>query len=131
MKFWSKLLCIIVLFTCLLACAHRVESGTVRDTLANIEQTKNGNWRVWLTHDTAAGYCTTDNDLGEEALRLLKEHYGEVLMEYRDIKAGDPEFTIWSNSDCGSIVKGDSSMKMFYIDSITPVPARIREIPAG
>jgi len=122
----------ILLVTSLLtACAHRVEFGVVRDTLANIERTKNGNWRVWLTNDTAAGYCTTNSALGEEALKLLKEHYGEVIIQYRDIRTGDPEWSAWSNSDCGSIYKGESSMKIFYIDSITPVPARLMASPGG
>ena len=106
-----------------------VKSGTIRDTLANVEQMYSGNWRVWFTNDTAAGYCTTDNELGERALNLLLNHDGEVVMEYREIKSDDSEWNTWSNSSCGSIYKGDTSMEIFYIVSITPVAARLRVSP--
>ena len=105
-----------------------VENGVIRDTLGNVEQTYNGNWRIWFTHDTAAGYCTLDNSLGEYALYLLENHDGEVLLEYKSILAGDSEYSLWNNSDCGSIQKGESSMVMFAVVKITPVSARLRGV---
>ena len=109
----AVMLLVVFLFS---ACtATYVKSGTIRDTIGNVERTYNGNWRVWFTNDTAAGYCTTDDEVGARALDLLMNHDGEVILEYKSIRAGDPEASFWSKSDCGSIAKGEFSMEMFSI----------------
>lgn len=112
-------------------CSGDVMEGAIRDTIGNVEKSRNGNWSVWMTNDTAAGYCTTDDELGEYALKLLENHTGEVILRYREIFSGDPEYNTWSASDCSSIYKGGTEMEMFYIESITPVPARTLPAPGG
>ena len=106
-----------------------VKSGEIRDTIGNVEQTVNGNWRVWFTHDTAAGYCTCDNKIGEYAKYLLENHDGEVILKYKSIREGDPEYDAWQKSGCGSITKGESYMEMFAIVEIIPVRSRLLAVP--
>jgi len=115
----------VILLLCVACVGTMVKNGEIRDTLGNVEQTKNGNWRVWFTHDTAAGYCTRDNKVGEYAKYLLENHDGEVILKYKSIVAGDPEYNFWQKSDCGSIAKGESSMEMFAIVEIVPVKSRL------
>jgi len=104
--------------------AHRVEEGVIRDTLFSVEETKNGSWRIWMTHDDICGYCTNDIELGKRALDILKEHDGEVLVYFRDIRADDPEFSWWSSSDCGAIYADGGSTHMFMLYDISRVPSR-------
>jgi len=117
------ILLVLTLFTA--ACnAHRVRSGTLRDTIFSVEETNNGYYRVWMTHDDIAGYCTQNRETGQYALHLLRNHNGEVLLDFRSINEGDPEHSWWNSSDCGSISSGDSTTAMFYLVSVVPVPAR-------
>jgi len=114
-----------LLVFCVACTATNIKHGYIRDTIGNIEQTNNGNWRVWFTHDTAAGYCTGSQEMGKRAEELLLTHYGEVILEYKEVTASDKEWSVWGSSQCGSLVKGESSMKMFLILAITPAPARV------
>jgi len=115
-----------VLLLSLIGCSpHRVEDAVLRDTLFSVEETENGYWRIWMTHDDICGYCTNDVELGREALNMLREHHGEVLVYFRDITPDDPEFSWWSKSDCGTIVTGaDSSTHMFLFYKLSPVLGR-------
>lgn len=121
-KIWYLIIVALLLCGC---GAHRVKEGVIRDTLFSVEQTKNGYWRIWMTHDDICGYCTYDDELGRQALDLLKEHDGDVLVYFRDIKSGDPEFSWWSKSDCGSISIGpESSTHIFMFYELSRVPPR-------
>lgn len=122
----SKIWYLIVALLLLCGCSeHRVEKGVIRDTLFSVEQTGNGYWRIWMTHDDICGYCTNDDELGKEAMDLLKEHDGEVLVYFRDIKSDDPEYSWWSSSDCGTISTGtESSTYMFMFYDLSRVASR-------
>lgn len=116
------LIALVVLLGCI---AHRVKNAYLRDTLFSVEETENGYWRIWLTHDDIAGYCTGDADLGKKALLLLREHSGEVIVEFRDIKVeSDPEYSWWDRSDCGTVYSGGNSTQMFLFTAIYPVESR-------
>lgn len=116
----KRLLILVLVILC--ACTpYRVKQATLRDTLFSVEQTNNGAWRVYVTHDDVAGYCTTDDELGERAYDLLFEHDGEVLIEFRAINESDTEYSFWGSSECGSVESGGS---MFLIENIAPVVAR-------
>ena len=122
----KRFIALILVASVLLGCtAHRVKTAYLRDTLFSVEETENGYWRIWMTHDDIAGYCTQDVELGQSALTLLQEHSGEVVVEFRDIKGlSDAEFSWWDNSDCGSIYTGDSSTKMFLFTDVYAVGSR-------
>lgn len=113
-----------MLLLCTGCYAHYVTNGVLRDTLFSVEVTQNGNWRIWLTHDDVAGYCTNDAGLGRNALSLLEEHDGEVIVEFKDIKLGDEAYSWWDSSDCGTVYSGGGTAHMFMLLSITPVPSR-------
>src|SRR3990167_2818530 len=116
----------VVLTTSAFSCTpHRVAEGTLRDTLFSVERTENGAWRIFMTHDDVAGYCTASEDMGRKAAALLQTHNGEVLVEFRDPKIADKEFSWLDKSDCGTFITGtDSSMKMFILYSISAVSHR-------
>ena len=100
-----------------------VDNGKLRDTIFSVEKTRNGNVRVFFTHDDVAGYCTSDQELGDKAESLMLEHSGEVIAEFTDMR-GTEEWNFWSSSDCGSVSSGESSMVMFRLDDIYAVPSR-------
>jgi len=119
------LVCFLLLALTVSAClGYRVAEGTLRDTIFSVEQTRNGNWRVFMTHDDVAGYCTNNQELGEKAYDLLMEHDGEVILKFRSIKADDEAYSWWSASDCGTVTTGDSSMAMFLMEDIYSVRSR-------
>ena len=119
---------LVVLFMLLFAITactrHRVKSGVLRDTLFSVEETNNGYWRIWMTHDDIAGYCTNSEELGKQALSLLQEHNGEVVVEFAAISANDPEFDGWDRSECGTIYANGGSTEMFVFTSIVAAEAR-------
>lgn len=124
MKKLSKLfiLCALVA-TFLLGCtAHNVTKATLRDTIFSVEETQNGNVRVWFTHDDIAGYCTSSPELGQTAMSLMKEYGGEVLAEFRTITTADKESSWWSTSACGGIIQGDTTTPMFLLTDIRKAP---------
>ena len=96
--------------------------GVLRDTIFSVEQLGNGNYRVFFTHDDVAGYCTADAKLGKQAIQLVKEHDGEVLATYDDLRFGDDELAGMSN--CGYIGSAESGMVWFRLVELTSVPAR-------
>lgn len=122
----KKLTFVSLLVLFLVGCGQtKVESGFLRDTLFSVEQTRNGNYRAWVTHDDVAGYCTMDRTIGEELMTILQEWNGEVIIEFRSINASDPEYSFWHNSDCGEIRTGaDSSTAMFMLLSVERAPKR-------
>ena len=91
----KRVIVLVLVASVLLGCTtHRVKTAYLRDTLFSVEETENHYWRIWMTHDDIAGYCTRDIELGERALALLQEHPGEVMVEFRDIKGlSDAEFS--------------------------------------
>jgi hypothetical protein len=121
----KKILLFVAMSIILCGCEYYyVEDGVLRDTLFSVEETNNGYWRIWLTHDDIAGYCTDDVALGKRALSLLKEHDGEVLVEFKDIPPGDDMYDWWNRSDCGTIYSGGGSSHIFMLIDVTPVPSR-------
>lgn len=101
---------------------YRVKEGTLRDTLFSVEQTRAGAYRIFVTHDDVAGYCTYDKETGEKAMDLLHNHNGEVLITFRFINEGDSEWDLWNGSDCKTTSSED--IYMFLMQDIEAVPAR-------
>lgn len=121
---------ILVLLACALvlsACARGNQSygsraATLRDTLFSVEQLNDGMVQVWFTHDDVAVYCTMDVTIGNKLLSLLKEHNGEVLVEYRDLREGDPEWNGGLNgTSCGQFYSDTMELKLI---SVMPVNGR-------
>lgn len=103
-----------------------VIDATARDTIWGVEQTRGGAANVWLMHDDVASYCTNDEEVAEEALNILENHGGEVLITYRTIKVGMDTYDWWHSSDCGSLggtAEGGGTVT-FQLVSIKAVPAR-------
>lgn len=121
----DKCLILLLLGLLLASCSsYNVKEGMLRDTIFSVEETNNGNYRVFFTHDDVAGYCTTSRELGQEARSLLQEHDGEVIAIFTDVR-GTEEQDAWTKSECGTIPTGaDSSMAMFRLDDLWAVPAR-------
>lgn len=125
MKNLRWLFILVVAGAFLVACnPHRVTNATLRDTIFSVEETANGYYRVWFTHDDIAGYCAQTPELGLEALSLLQEHDGEVVATFRDITVADEEASWWDRSDCGSISSGEESTHMFILTGIVAANSR-------
>ncbi len=80
--------------------------GVMRDTIYSIEERGLGAVMVWVTHSDREGYCFTDSDLADRARSLIREHDGEVVIEYRAAGAldalnpcsraeSDPQYTVY------------------------------------
>lgn len=116
---------LLVLGMALAACnPHRVTDGVLRDTIFSVEEIANGYYRIWMTHDDIAGYCAQTPELGQEAMTLLQEHGGEVVVTFRDITVADKEASWWDSSECGTVAGGDSTTHMFVFTDIEAVPSR-------
>lgn len=122
----GKLILILVLVSLLMSgCyANAVRTGTLRDTLFSVEETNDGAWRVFMTHDDVAGYCTLDSELGQEAHNLLLEHDGEVMVEFTSIKLTDESYDLWSGNDCNSLTGNSEYMAMYELINIQSVSGR-------
>lgn len=81
--------------------ASKVDDGVVRDTIFSAEQSRSGTWGIFLTHDESVVYCTPDQELGRDALNLLLEHRGEVIIHFKTLDNWrDTEGELWGDSEC-------------------------------
>lgn len=124
----SNLLVLVIILIVLAACSGRagvVRNGVLRDTIFSVEEIENGTWRIWVTHDDVAGYCTADEELGKEAMDLILEHDGEVLIFFETPLPGEAEYSFWHDSKCGDISTGyEESTAMFMVTGIQAVKSR-------
>ena len=108
-------LCFLALTLLLTACpTERIRpsfthEGVMRDTIYSVEERGLGAVMVWVTHSDREGYCFTDGDLADRARSLIREHDGEVIIEYRAAGAldalnpcsraeSDPQYTVYLGS---------------------------------
>ncbi len=72
---------------------------------------------VWVTHSDREGYCFTDDELADRARSLIREHTGEVIIEYRAANALD------ALNPCAR-TESDPQFTVYLGESLTTVPAR-------
>jgi hypothetical protein len=81
-------------------------AGMMRDTIYSVEERGLGAVMVWVTHSDREGYCFTNKELADLARNLIREHTGEVIIEYRAAGVldslnpcarteADPQFTVY------------------------------------
>ena len=81
-------------------------AGVMRDTIFSVEERGMGAVMVWVTHSDREGYCFTSGEQADLARSLIREHDGEVLIEYRAPgvldslnpcarSESDPQFTVY------------------------------------
>jgi hypothetical protein len=92
-------------------------AGVMRDTLYSVEERGLGAVMVWVTHSDREGYCFTDDQMAARARALIREHNGEVIIEFRAAGVLD------SLNPC-SRTENDPQYTVYLGESITPVPAR-------
>ena len=92
-------------------------AGIVRDTMFSVEERGLGAVMVWVTHSESDGYCFTDKTLADRARSLIREHNGEVLIEYRASGVLD------SLNPCAR-AENDPQYTVYLGESLTTVPAR-------
>ena len=91
--------------------------GIMRDTIYSVEERGMGAVMVWVTHSDKEGYCFTSSDLADKARSLIREHDGEVIIEYRAAGALD------ALNPC-SRTESDPQYTVYLGQSITAVSAR-------
>ncbi len=91
--------------------------GVMRDTIYSVEERGLGAVMVWVTHSDREGYCFTDGDLADRARSLIREHDGEVVIEYRAAGALD------ALNPC-SRAESDPQYTVYLGQSLTAVAAR-------
>lgn len=95
-----------------------------RGVISNVEPLNNGLFQIWIFGDSTYVYCTVDKTLIDKAKAIMAETNATILYEYRDWKAGDPEFeTHDSNNNrlsytCGQGYTGARGSKLL---SVVPV----------
>ncbi len=92
-------------------------AGVMRDTIFSVEERGLGAVMVWVTHSDREGYCFTDSELADQARSLIREHTGEVIIEYRASGVLD------SLNPCASTEK-DPQFTVYLGESLKAVPAR-------
>lgn len=92
-------------------------SGVMRDTIFSVEERGLGAVMVWVTHSDSEGYCFTDDELANLARSLIREHDGEVLIEYRAAGVLD------SLNPCAR-AENDPQYIVYLGESLRAVPAR-------
>ena len=92
-------------------------AGVMRDTIFSVEERGLGAVMVWVTHTDREGYCFTDADLAAQARSLIREHTGEVIIEYRASGVLD------SLNPCAS-TESETQYTVYLGESIKAVPAR-------
>lgn len=102
--------------------AYRTKQGVLRDTIYSVEHTGNGSWKVYMTHDDLAAFCTYDNTVGYRALDLINTHNGEVIIKFRAIDETDPEWSILNGSDC--LTTNAADITVFHMLDIQPADSR-------
>jgi hypothetical protein len=89
-------------------------SGVMRDTIYSVEERGLGAVMVWVTHSDREGYCFTDNALADRARSLIREHNGEVIIEFRAAGVldslnpcahteGDPQYTVYLGQSLAAV----------------------------
>lgn len=92
-------------------------AGVVRDTIFSVEERGLGAVMVWVTHTEQEAYCFTDSTLAAQARTVIREHLGEVVIEYRAAGVLD------SLNPC-ALTEDDSNYTVYLGESLTPVTAR-------
>ena len=92
-------------------------AGVMRDTIFSVEERGLGAVMVWVTHSDREGYCFTSGEQADLARSLIREHDGEVLIEYRAAGVLD------SLNPC-SRSESDPQFTVYLGQSIRSVPAR-------
>jgi hypothetical protein len=81
-------------------------AGVMRDTIFSVEERGMGAVMIWVTHSDREGYCFTSGEQADLARSLIREHDGEVLIEYRAAgvldslnpcarSENDPQYTVY------------------------------------
>jgi hypothetical protein len=91
--------------------------GVMRDTLYSVEERGMGAVMVWVTHSDNEGYCFTNDEMAARARSLIREHDGEVIIEFRAAGMLD------SLNPC-SRTENDPQYTVYLGESIAPVPSR-------
>jgi len=108
----TALLLLLVLMLLLSACPTETirpsftREGVMRDTIFSVEERGLGAVMVWVTHSDREGYCFTSGELADRARSLIREHDGDVIIEYRAAGAldalnpcsraeNDPQYTVY------------------------------------
>lgn len=92
-------------------------SGVMRDTIFSVEERGLGAVMVWVTHSDREGYCFLGGEEADLARSLIREHNGEVLIEYRAAGVLD------SLNPCAN-TEGDPQYTVYLGQSLRAVPAR-------
>ena len=92
-------------------------AGVMRDTIYSVEERGLGAVMVWVTHSDQEGYCFTDDELAAQARSLIREHDGEVLIEYRAAGVLD------SLNPCAR-TESDPQYIVYLGESLRAVPSR-------
>lgn len=92
-------------------------AGVMRDTIFSVEERGLGAVMVWVTHSDREGYCFTDGELADLARSLIREHNGDVLIEYRAAGVLD------SLNPCAR-AESDPQYTVYLGESLRAVPAR-------
>lgn len=94
-----------------------IRAGVMRDTIYSVEERGLGAVMVWMTHSDNEGYCFTDRELADRARTLIREHNGEVVIQFRAAGVLD------SLNPCAR-TETDPQYTVYLGESLTPVPAR-------
>ena len=92
-------------------------AGVMRDTIFSVEERGLGAVMVWVTHSDREGYCFTGGEQADLARSLIREHNGEVLIEYRAAGVLD------SLNPCAR-TESDPQYTVYLGESIRAVPTR-------
>jgi len=92
-------------------------AGVMRDTIFSVEERGMGAVMIWVTHSDREGYCFTSGEQADLARSLIREHDGEVLIEYRAAGVLD------SLNPCARS-ESDPQYTVYLGESIRAVPAR-------
>ena len=92
-------------------------AGVMRDTIFSVEERGMGAVMIWVTHSDREGYCFTSGEQADLARSLIREHNGEVLIEYRAAGVLD------SLNPCARS-ESDPQYTVYLGESIRAVPAR-------
>lgn len=92
-------------------------AGVMRDTIFSVEERGLGAVMVWVTHSDREGYCFTGGEQADLARSLIREHDGEVLIEYRAAGVLD------SLNPCAR-TESDPQYTVYLGESLRAVPTR-------
>jgi hypothetical protein len=92
-------------------------AGIMRDSIYSVEERGLGAVMVWVTHSEREAYCFTDKTLADRARSLIREHNGEVVIEYRAAGVLD------SLNPCAR-TESDPQYTVYLGESLTTAPSR-------